>query len=214
MIRLDVLNIIYLFVTVFYFLLFQVSFLSLLIVGQSHLNYSFQFESFILGLASMNLMLPAIALYKLTVSGFGDTYPLPLEILYKVLHLFLVNIPYLSVRLYLWQFYGYSDTSIFLVKNVYSIFSLVRGIYPDVTKAVAQYRSPITSSLHNINLDDLGGRGSPSGKSITKNGKISTPSFKRNSSEELSVALTTFKSNQNSDDLENGISSHSAQKNT
>jgi hypothetical protein len=174
-----------------------VSFLSLLIVNSSHLILPFRFESFILGLTSLNLMLPAIALYKLTISGFGETYPLPLEILYKLLHLFLVNIPYLSVRIYLWQMYEYSDTSIFLVKNVYSIFTLFRGIYPDLVKAFDQcaHAKRQRASLHNINMAELVGRTSPSnGITSNKNGKTSIPSFKRNSVEELSVSLTTFNS--------------------
>lgn len=150
------------------------SFLSLLIVRETHLLYTFQFENFILGLSSVNFLLPSLALYKLSVSGFGETYPLPLEIVYKVCHLFMVNIPYLSVRVYLWQYYSYSDTSIFLVKNIYSIVALTRAIIPDFKSTLTHYKN--SNTLHR-----------------SQNGKGSGCPEK-NAAEEASLELSSFHS--------------------
>lgn len=74
-------------------------------------------------------MLPSIALYKLTVSNFGRSYPVPLGSLYKVLHLLLVDVPYLGIRIYLWQL-G-SDISLFIIKNMYSIARYLRDLYTE-----------------------------------------------------------------------------------
>jgi len=177
--------------------LFQVSFLSLLIVKETHLLYTFTFESFILGLSSINLMLPAVGLYKLTVTSFGET-PLLLEILYKFLHLFLVNIPYLSVRIYLWQYYSYSDTSVFLVKNIYAIIALLRAVIPDLHKAWIQYQHRKTNGATV--------RRSPVNNGTLQNGHDITSGSdrKRKDLEEVSVGLTTFKSHPNSLDNTHG----------
>lgn len=88
-------------------------------------------ENYIIALASVNIMLPAVTIYKLSASNFGRTYNVPLETLYKVLHLLLVNLPFLAFRIYLWQMFS-TDTAIFMIKNVYAIVAFTRSIYPDI----------------------------------------------------------------------------------
>ncbi|CAL8129487.1 unnamed protein product [Orchesella dallaii] len=107
------------------------SFLSLLMPTEEHLAYPFSLENVIITLASVNILLPSITIYKLTASNFGRIYNVPLEALYKVLHLVLVNIPFLGVRLYLWNMFS-TDTAIFMIKNIYSIIGFVRGFYGDL----------------------------------------------------------------------------------
>lgn len=88
-------------------------------------------ENYIIALAAVNIMLPAVTIYKLSASNFGRTYNVPLETLYKVLHLILVNLPFLGFRIYFWQMFS-TDTAIFMIKNVYAIVAFTRTIYPDI----------------------------------------------------------------------------------
>jgi len=112
-------------------ILFQVSFLSMLIVSQSGLVYSFAFENFVIGLASLNLMLPSIGLYSLSASEFGKDWVVPLDAVYKLLHVIFINGAYLGVRVYLWLLFT-PDTSIFIIKNIYSILIFFRDIPADL----------------------------------------------------------------------------------
>ncbi|ODM94301.1 Cat eye syndrome critical region protein 6 [Orchesella cincta] len=107
------------------------SFLSLLMPTEGHLAYPYSLENIIIILASVNIMLPAVTIYKLTASNFGRVYNVPLETLYKVLHLILVNIPFLGVRLFLWNMFS-TDTAIFMIKNIYAIIGFMRGFYGDL----------------------------------------------------------------------------------
>jgi hypothetical protein len=111
----------------------------MLIGSESGLLYTYNFETFIIGLSSLNLMLPSIALYKLSVSDYGRTYPVQLEFLYKILHLVFVNGSYLGVRLYLWSYF-HTDTSMFIIKNIYSILMFLREVPEDMKKLEALWR--------------------------------------------------------------------------
>ncbi|CAG7722300.1 unnamed protein product [Allacma fusca] len=109
------------------------SFLGLLIGSESHLVYTWRMENFIIALSSLNLMLPAISLYKLTLPSFGSTNTVPLDALYKILHLSFVNVPYFGVRVYLWQFLG-ADVSVFIIKNLYFIIGFLREVVSEIRK--------------------------------------------------------------------------------
>jgi hypothetical protein len=53
------------------------------------------------------------------------------HVLYKLIHLLVINLPYLGIRIHLWTTYD-KDVSLFVVKNVFGILTTVRSIYPDV----------------------------------------------------------------------------------
>ncbi len=82
-------------------------------------------------LSAINLILPSVTLYKLTSTNFGETYHVKLELIYKTLHLLLVDIPFLVIRINVWNRYDREDV-IFMLKNVYGIFWFFRGVYSDV----------------------------------------------------------------------------------
>ena len=65
---------------------------------------------------------------------------LPLKIVYNLLHLCLIDIPYLAVRMYLWTAYAH-NASIFLMKNVFGIVFVLRGIYPDFEELIRRHYS-------------------------------------------------------------------------
>lgn len=74
----------------------------------------------------------ALALFKLSQCEFGQLpRPLGLKLLYKVLHMGLVNVPYLAIRIYLWSFFGH-DVSLFLIKNLLGIYSALRTLVPEL----------------------------------------------------------------------------------
>ena len=58
----------------------------------------------IIVLSSINLMLPTIALYMLSMSDFGRHLDkvIGIKVVYQLLHLLVINIPFLGVRIYLW----------------------------------------------------------------------------------------------------------------
>lgn len=103
----------------------------MLIPSEGHLSYPYALENCVIALASVNLVLPAITIYKLSASNFGRVYNVPLESLYKFLHLLLVNVPFLCIRIYLWSMFS-TDTAIFMIKNIYAIIAFIRGVYPDM----------------------------------------------------------------------------------
>lgn len=58
----------------------------------------------IIVLSSINLMLPTMALYMLSMSDFGRHLEkvIGIKVVYQLLHLLVINIPFLGVRIYLW----------------------------------------------------------------------------------------------------------------
>lgn len=122
-------------------LLDSVSFLSILIIRESHLIVTYNFEDFVLSFACVNLFLPTIALYQYSLSDFGQIEkPLNLNGVYHLSHMALVNIPYLAVRIYLWSGYG-SDISLFIMKNIIGILWHLKDIVPDFVLLHTQCRS-------------------------------------------------------------------------
>lgn len=56
---------------------------------------------------------------------------LQITVVYNLLRLTLIDIPFLAVRLYLWMFY-HQNASLFLMKNVFNIILVLRALYPDL----------------------------------------------------------------------------------
>lgn len=112
-------------------LLDSVALLSLLVIKESHLIFTYEFENIVISFAVMNYFLPTIALYQFALTDYGQVIrPLDLNGVYHLCHMVLVNIPYLVIRIYLWSGYG-SDISLFIMKNVISILWHLKDIIPD-----------------------------------------------------------------------------------
>lgn len=98
----------------------------------------------ILTLVAVNLLMPAISLFQLSRNDFGSAQNQPagsgLSLIHHLLRLFAVNIPYLSIRIYLWGFHE-PGMSIFILKNVLGIFATLRALIPEF-RAWIRARSP------------------------------------------------------------------------
>ena len=118
-----------------------VNLLALLLVNETAMVLTFTLENVVLVLCSFNFILPTLAVYKLSLSDLiSERMSLPLKIVYNLLHLCLIDIPYLAVRMYLWTAYAH-NASIFLMKNVFGIVFVLRGIYPDFEELIRRYCS-------------------------------------------------------------------------
>jgi len=112
-------------------LLDSVSLLSLLVIRESHLIFTYDFENVVISFAVVNYFLPTIALYQFALTDFGQVEkPLDLNGVYHLCHMVLVNIPYLAIRIYLWSGFG-SDISLFIMKNVIAILWHLKDVVPD-----------------------------------------------------------------------------------
>lgn len=90
------------------------------------------FIGVIIALAGFNFLLPTLILYKLSLSqSCTDRFPLPLSVVHTLLHVYLIDMPFLGVRLFLWIKYHH-NSSIFIMKNVFGIIFAIRSIYPDI----------------------------------------------------------------------------------
>ena len=117
------------------------AFLSILVIRESHLIVSYEFENAVLVFACANYFLPTVALYQLCLSHFGQKgKSLDLNGVYNISHLLLVNVPYLAVRIYLWSGFG-SDISMFVMKNVIAIVWSLKDICTDLMTLHHQCKS-------------------------------------------------------------------------
>jgi len=122
-------------------LLDSMAFLSILVIRESHLIVSYEFENAVLVFACANYFLPTVALYQLCLSHFGQKdKTLDLNGVYNISHLLLVNIPYLAFRIYLWSGFG-SDISMFVMKNVIAIVWSLKDICADLMTLHHQCKS-------------------------------------------------------------------------
>jgi hypothetical protein len=114
----------------------SVTLLALLIFPHQEFNEIWStFNKPIIILSSLNLVFPTITLFSLTLSDFGRRMSkiTRLTVTNQALQLFLINIPFLYVRLYLWAKYK-QDLSMFVVKNLCYIFLLSHSLYPGMIR--------------------------------------------------------------------------------
>lgn len=113
-----------------------VDILDILFVEQSRIILSFSMEKAILATGLVNLFLPLIPLMVLSRTQFGE-YRLREHIVdvYKILLMLVVNIPYIVIRLLLWNVYN-RNISIFLMKNLLAIFVTIYDIYQRKQEAI------------------------------------------------------------------------------
>lgn len=114
----------------------SVTLLSLLIIpGDQFSEIWSSFNKPIIVLSSLNLVFPTITLFSLTLSDFGRRMSkvTRLNVTNQALQLFLINIPFLYVRLHLWAKYD-TELSMFVVKNLCYIFLLCHSLYPGMIR--------------------------------------------------------------------------------
>ncbi|XP_055934062.1 transmembrane protein 121B-like [Argiope bruennichi] len=110
----------------------SVTFLGILFPTQSRIVLTYPLENSVLLLSCINFILPTMTLYKLSLSEFGKKpRSLGLQLLYKWLHLCLVNIPYFVIRVYLWSLYDH-DVTLFLLKNILAVIVTARTAVPEI----------------------------------------------------------------------------------
>ncbi len=74
----------------------------------SHHVYNFFFTlphlQVIIVLSSVNLLMPTVVLYMLSMSDYGRHLErvVPIKVFDQMVHLLAINIPFLGVRIYLW----------------------------------------------------------------------------------------------------------------
>ena len=115
---------------------------------RDHRNISFPLQMTILFFASINFMLPTLGLYRLSRTHFGEktngmikvinettgkpsTRGLGISIIYHLLRLFAVNIPFLVIRVVVSQD-PKKELSIFIVKNALGIWVSLRNLIPEI----------------------------------------------------------------------------------
>ncbi|KAH9496317.1 hypothetical protein Btru_010586 [Bulinus truncatus] len=108
---------------------------------------------FVITIACMNLVLPAVPLMMLSNSRFGaQPITISLEYLNKLIHIFIINLPLLAIRLLLWQ-KDNLEISPLIVKNVVLVVVLAIELYDGENtrhKPLNEVNINETGSLRNI----------------------------------------------------------------
>ncbi|KAJ1530871.1 hypothetical protein ONE63_005714 [Megalurothrips usitatus] len=142
-----------------------VSLLSILLLASTQSFLTTTLENAVIILSAFNFFLPVLALYKLSLCDFAaHPFSLPIAVLHNLLHLCLVDVPFLCVRVYLWVYYK-QHASIFIMKNVFSIILVLRGMYPDLVKLIQMFCriKPSDADKKNGNATELEGLNKQSG---------------------------------------------------
>jgi len=96
-------------------------------------------DTAIIIVACINLLLPTLPLMTLSQAHFGQKLvPKEIAMLHKMMIVFLVNMPLLTIRLILWHVLG-KDISIFPVKNLIVIFLVFHDIYEKQREKVERH---------------------------------------------------------------------------
>lgn len=118
----------------------SVSMLAVLMEGPEDLSKFVR--DLILALTAINFLLPSVKLYQLSFPDFSKhNYSMPITVIHMILHMLLIDVPFLSVRLYLWLAYR-ENASMFLMKNILSIILSLRGMFPDIVEFTDDYLLP------------------------------------------------------------------------
>ncbi|KAL0271893.1 UNVERIFIED_CONTAM: hypothetical protein PYX00_005057 [Menopon gallinae] len=113
----------------------SVSFLTLLVTqlgGEPSIELTPAFCTTIIVISSINFLLPILMLYKLSLGSRNCLrFPVCINVLHSLLHICLIDIPFLCVRLFLWIKFSH-NASMFMMKNVFGIMNTIKSIHPDV----------------------------------------------------------------------------------
>uniref|UniRef100_A0A8D8SQN0 Uncharacterized protein n=1 Tax=Cacopsylla melanoneura TaxID=428564 RepID=A0A8D8SQN0_9HEMI len=115
----------------------SVSLLSVLLLGD---QVPPPFEHLVFVLAGLNFLLPALSLYRLSLpdtlmSKLDDKYPL--QLMHHLSRTFLIEIPFLTVRMFLWITYE-EEASMFMMKNIFNILVTFRTLHPELVEFLSR----------------------------------------------------------------------------
>ncbi|XP_076069651.1 uncharacterized protein LOC143041541 isoform X2 [Oratosquilla oratoria] len=136
---------------------------SLLSQFTKNMNLSSTFENVILGFGSTSFFLPAITLYKLSLSDYGrGSTNILASFFFRLFCLCFINIPYLLIRIHLWYVYK-ADVCVFVVKNVIYIFTLPLAVWSQAleiyvivkAKFVERSKTNDSTSVAETELDSI-----------------------------------------------------------
>lgn len=121
-----------------------VDFLDILFVNDTGFLLPFGLEEAILAIALINLIKPTFSFLVLMVNHFGATnISRELSAVNAFLSVFIVNTPFMAIRMYLWHNLSH-DISVFLIKNFVLIFVGIHELYEiSMEKAQETKRSDI-----------------------------------------------------------------------
>ncbi|XP_066276925.1 transmembrane protein 121B-like [Branchiostoma lanceolatum] len=106
--------------------------LDILFVEESRVILTFDLENAILSFACIVFFLPTVALFELRKNrSDGEVASVNFGVLYSLLFMLLVNIPFLVIRLLLWNIYN-QDVSVFLIKNVMLLIMGFKDIWENL----------------------------------------------------------------------------------
>jgi len=107
----------------------------LVLPQESHVMVSFWLEDLVLGLASINFIIPTLSLLRLSLANMGKyrgtSFAVLLALSVSLSRFLFVNLPYFWLRIHFWQSLE-QDVSIFILKNLLGILSTIRHIVPEV----------------------------------------------------------------------------------
>ncbi|KAL1451942.1 hypothetical protein WDU94_006271 [Cyamophila willieti] len=115
----------------------SVSLLSVLLLGD---QVPPMFERLVFMLAGINFILPTLSLYRLSLpdslmTKLDDKYPL--QLMHHLSRTFLIEIPFLTVRLFLWITYE-EEASMFMMKNIFNILVTFRTLHPELVEFLSR----------------------------------------------------------------------------
>lgn len=118
-------------------------------------NISAFLKTTILVLATVNFLMPGLGLYRLSRTHFGEksgqlkithdetglpsTRGLGTSVVYHLLRLCAVNIPYLIIRIHLSENIG-KDLTIFIFKNILGIWVSLRTLFPEIKEWIRVHK--------------------------------------------------------------------------
>lgn len=117
-----------------------IAILEVLFVDESRVVLTYPLERVILALSSIGLILPTLSLVRFSLADFGQSERPPLfGLVYSTLKLLAIEVPYLGVRVYLWD--AYTSSSVFMLKNILMIVVKLRYILPEYIVLLAKRRA-------------------------------------------------------------------------
>lgn len=127
----------------------SVSLLSVLLLGD---QVPPPFEHIVCVLAGINFLLPTLSLYRLSLSDTQMTRlndKIPVQLFSHLSRTALIEIPFLTVRLFLWISYK-EEASMFMMKNIFNILVTLRTVHPEL---VNYLNRDDTQSAETVELD-------------------------------------------------------------
>ncbi|XP_064632534.1 uncharacterized protein LOC135490892 [Lineus longissimus] len=134
----------------------SVEFLEILFIQESKIFLTFDLWNCVLAFSCINLLLPTMPLIVLSHTRFGRAPgKRVVKILHSVLFIFLINVPFLILRLYLWHVLN-RDISVFIIKNGIMIMMGCKEIFElseSLTEDVDGKTAPVAADDDGENIE-------------------------------------------------------------